>query len=76
MKRIVLILFSSAYAIAVNAQSYTIQEPGKLPTYVHSTSSGVTINKPGQLPTTVRTTSDGGATINTPGQLPTYVNGR
>ena len=73
MKSVVLILVVACVASA-HAQSYTIQEPGKLPVYVRSTSGGgVSIDKAGQLSTTVTPSSRGGATISTPGQLPTYV---
>ena len=71
--KLIVFLFSFACLLSALAQSYTVQEPGKLPTYVRSTSSGVTITKPGQLPTTVRSTYGGGATISTPGQLPVYM---
>ena len=56
MKRIVFLFVSACVSVAL-AQSYTVQEPGKLPTYVRSTSSGVTITKPGQLPITVQSLS-------------------
>jgi hypothetical protein len=73
MKLVPLLLIVLFYASIAIAQSYTIQEPGRLPTYVRSSSSGVTISKPGELPVRVSTNSRGGATISTPGHLPTYV---
>jgi hypothetical protein len=63
-----------AFAMSAHAQSYTIQKPGELPTYVRpSPGGGSTITRPGQLPIYVRPSPGGGATINTPGKLPTYV---
>ncbi len=62
------------FAASTNAQSYTVQKPGELPTYVRpSPGGGWTITTPGQLPTYVRPNPGGGETIISPGQLPTYV---
>ena len=64
MAKVMLILVSVLFVTPdAFAQSYTIQRPGQLPTYVRPNSiGGATVDTPGQLPTYITPNYGGGYT--------------